>query len=74
MIQLLSVSKQYGEKILFEAADWLIGPGDRIGLLGANGSGKTTLNRELQGLYAGWEELQQGLQAAQPAGAEAPEI
>ena len=29
---------------------WLIGPGDRYGLVGANGAGKTTLLRVIQGL------------------------
>ena len=30
--------------------DWIIGPGDRYGIVGANGAGKTTLLRVIQGL------------------------
>jgi len=50
MIQLSSAGKRYGHKLLFEGADWLITPGDRIGLVGANGSGKSTLMKILAGL------------------------
>ncbi|MDR2379442.1 MAG: ATP-binding cassette domain-containing protein, partial [Bifidobacteriaceae bacterium] len=32
--------------------DWIIGPGDRLGILGANGAGKTTLLRVLTGELA----------------------
>jgi ATP-binding cassette subfamily F protein 3 len=50
MIQLSSAGKRYGHKLLFEGADWLITPGDHIGLVGANGSGKSTLMKILAGL------------------------
>src|SRR6476646_6002937 len=50
MIQLNSAGKRYGHKLLFEAADLLITPRDRVGLVGANGTGKTTLLRILAGL------------------------
>ena len=49
MIQLISAGKRFGEKLLFEGADWQINTGDRIGLVGANGSGKTTLLKILAG-------------------------
>src|SRR5690242_13011316 len=50
MIQLNAAGKRYGHKLLFEAADLLITPRDRVGLVGANGTGKTTLLRILAGL------------------------
>jgi ATP-binding cassette subfamily F protein 3 len=49
MIQLSSAGKRYGHKLLFEGADWLITPKDRIGLVGANGTGKSTLMKVLAG-------------------------
>ncbi|MDR0514887.1 MAG: ABC-F family ATP-binding cassette domain-containing protein [Coriobacteriaceae bacterium] len=36
-------------KPILDRIDWLIGPGERIGILGANGAGKTTLLRLLEG-------------------------
>ncbi|HVA00667.1 MAG TPA: ABC-F family ATP-binding cassette domain-containing protein, partial [Terriglobia bacterium] len=50
MIQLSSAGKHFGYKVLFEGIDWLLTPGDRIGLVGGNGTGKTTLLKVLAGL------------------------
>ena len=50
MIQLSSAGKRYGHKLLFEEADWLVTPKDRVGLVGANGTGKSTLLKILGGL------------------------
>jgi ATP-binding cassette subfamily F protein 3 len=50
MIQLSAAGKRYGHKLLFEGADWLITPRDRVGLVGANGTGKSTLMKILAGL------------------------
>lgn len=50
MIQLSSAGKHFGSKILFENFDWLIGPQDRVGLVGANGTGKSTLLKVLAGV------------------------
>ena len=50
MIQLSSAGKRYGHKLLFEGADWLITPHDRVGLVGANGTGKSTLMKILTNL------------------------
>jgi len=49
VIQLSSVGKRFGTKLLFEGIDWLITPRDRVGLVGGNGTGKTTLLRMLAG-------------------------
>src|SRR5205085_1072537 len=45
-----SVSVRYGERVLLDGVDWLVGPGDRFGIVGANGAGKSTLLRLLAGV------------------------
>ena len=52
MIQLAGAGKRFGHKLLFEDADWLITPRDRVGLVGANGTGKSTIMKILAGLDA----------------------
>jgi len=47
MIQLNSAGKRYGHKLLFDGADLLITPKDRVGLVGANGTGKSTILKVL---------------------------
>jgi len=49
MIRLSQVTLRRGTKMLLEAADVSLNPGDRIGLIGANGSGKTSLFALLRG-------------------------
>ncbi|MEQ3361707.1 ABC-F family ATP-binding cassette domain-containing protein [Raoultibacter massiliensis] len=49
VIDLLGVSESFGEKTVLDDVTWLIGPGDRYGILGENGAGKTTLLRVIQG-------------------------
>mgnify|MGYP000396929378 CR=1 FL=1 len=39
----------YDDRKVIDDATWLIGPGDRYGLLGANGAGKSTLLEIIQG-------------------------
>lgn len=43
------VSFSYGDRTIIDGATWLIGPGDRYGLLGVNGAGKSTLLDIVQG-------------------------
>src|SRR5258705_4246203 len=56
MIHLSAAGKRYGHKLLFEGADWMITPRDRVGLVGANGTGKSTLLK----ILAGTETLDYG--------------
>src|SRR6202034_1033308 len=50
MLQLSSAGKRFGQKLLFEDANWLITPNERTGLVGGNGTGKSTLLKILAGL------------------------
>jgi ATP-binding cassette subfamily F protein 3 len=50
MIQLASLSKSFGERVLLENVSWHIGRRERVGLCGPNGAGKTTLLRMLAGM------------------------
>jgi ATP-binding cassette subfamily F protein uup len=43
------VTLELGERRLLFHADWRLGPGDRVGVVGVNGSGKTSLLRLLLG-------------------------
>ena len=43
------VSVRAGSRVLLSDVNWQLGPGDRVGVVGANGSGKTTLLRLLAG-------------------------
>ncbi len=47
---------RFGVRVLFDELDWLVGPNDRIGVVGGNGSGKSTLLKILHGS----ESLDQG--------------
>ncbi|MEO8329100.1 MAG: ABC-F family ATP-binding cassette domain-containing protein [Candidatus Nanopelagicales bacterium] len=46
------VSLTLGERQLFGHLTWGVGPGDRIGVIGANGAGKTSLMRLMLGLQS----------------------
>jgi ATP-binding cassette, subfamily F, member 3 len=50
VIQLSSLSKSFGERVLFDAVTWQIDDRERVGLCGPNGAGKTTLLRILAGI------------------------
>jgi ATPase subunit of ABC transporter with duplicated ATPase domains len=48
--ELRGATVRVGSRELMSNVDWNVGPGDRIGILGANGAGKSTLLRVLAGL------------------------
>jgi ATP-binding cassette, subfamily F, member 3 len=49
MVGFSNVSKQYGSKLLYKDASFIIRPADKIGLVGPNGAGKSTLFQILMG-------------------------
>ncbi len=59
MIQLQEISKSFGERVLFEDVNFVVGPRERIGLVGRNGMGKSTLFR----IILGEESPDQGIVA-----------
>ncbi len=50
--ELADVTLRAGPKPILDGVSWLIGPGDRVAVVGANGAGKTTLLRLLAGRLA----------------------
>jgi ATP-binding cassette subfamily F protein 3 len=62
VIKLSGIRVAYGERVVLDNADFLIRPGDRIGLVGPNGAGKTTLLR----VVAGEEKPDAGTVSADP--------
>jgi ATP-binding cassette subfamily F protein 3 len=50
MIQLSSLSKSFGDRVLLDAVTWQIDDRERVGLSGPNGAGKTTLLKMLAGI------------------------
>ena len=52
MLSLDHISMQYGGRTLFDDLSLVIGPHDRIGLVGSNGAGKTTLLKVIAGLIS----------------------
>jgi ABC transport system ATP-binding/permease protein len=55
-----------GDRLLLEHVTWQLGPGERVGLVGANGSGKTTLLRVLAGEDVGRQSGSAGSAAETP--------
>ena len=49
VVDLKNVSVSFGDNQVLRDVEWLIGPGDRIGIVGENGAGKTTLLNVVQG-------------------------
>ncbi|MFI5145212.1 MAG: ABC-F family ATP-binding cassette domain-containing protein [Ignavibacteria bacterium] len=50
MLSLANISVQFGAKKLFENVSFIVGPRDRIGLVGSNGTGKSTLLKIINGM------------------------
>ena len=50
ILSIENMSKQYGERTLFEDVTFGIGDTDRLGLIGVNGTGKTTFLKVIAGL------------------------
>jgi len=56
VIQISSLTKTFGDRVLFDNVTWQISDGERVGLCGPNGSGKTTLLK----IFADLEECDTG--------------
>ncbi|MBR3689869.1 MAG: ABC-F family ATP-binding cassette domain-containing protein [Eggerthellaceae bacterium] len=56
VVDLEHATVRFGDKTVLDDVSWIIGPGDRFGIVGANGAGKTTLLRTIQGV----QELARG--------------
>jgi ATP-binding cassette, subfamily F, member 3 len=52
LISLQNLSFYFGARPILEDANWQIGTGERIGLVGSNGTGKSTLLRLMTGFYS----------------------
>lgn len=54
VVELKNVTVRFDGKPapVLDGVDWIIGPGDRYGIVGANGVGKTTLLKVIQGVQA----------------------
>ena len=48
-IELKSITKSFGEKIIFSGLDFQVNRGDKIAFVGPNGAGKTTLAKIISG-------------------------
>ena len=48
-VELMSVSKAYGDRVLIRDFTYLFGKDDRVGFIGPNGSGKSTLMKLITG-------------------------
>jgi ATPase subunit of ABC transporter with duplicated ATPase domains len=56
VIEAVSISKSYGDRVLFENLSFRLPPGGIVGVIGPNGAGKTTLFR----IITGQEQLDNG--------------
>ncbi|HUG57329.1 MAG TPA: ATP-binding cassette domain-containing protein, partial [Candidimonas sp.] len=49
MIRATGLTLRRGPKVLLENTDFVVNPGERVGMVGKNGAGKSTLFALLQG-------------------------
>jgi ATP-binding cassette subfamily F protein 3 len=49
MLQVSDLTKSYGTQVLLDGVSFVVGPGERVGLVGRNGHGKTTIFRLILG-------------------------
>ncbi len=49
MLRVENLTKSFGDRLIFEAISFVIGPKERVGVVGRNGHGKTTLLRLITG-------------------------
>lgn len=52
VVELKNVTEKRGDTTVLDDVSWIIGPGDRYGIMGANGAGKTTLLSVIDGSMA----------------------
>lgn len=52
VVELTNVTERFDHRTVLDGVNWIIGPGDRVGILGENGAGKTTLLGIIQGALA----------------------
>ncbi|MFN5943012.1 MAG: ATP-binding cassette domain-containing protein, partial [Bacteroidota bacterium] len=52
LLSLQNINFSFGSRTILEDANWQIGPGERIGLVGVNGAGKSTLLRLIMNEYS----------------------
>ena len=50
VVELKQATVRFDGRAVLDGVDWIVGPGDRYGIVGGNGVGKTTLLRVVQGL------------------------
>jgi ATP-binding cassette subfamily F protein 3 len=62
MVNLSNIRVAFGDRVIFSNGDFLLRPGDKIGLVGPNGAGKTTLFKVICGI----EPLDEGTISMDP--------